>query len=107
MRSTPRYGDWVGHEIRQAVQQETMPYPAEHLSPVPSETKGKHAAHVRGPSKASSVAGSICSGAGPPAQHPLPRLHSDRSGANVKKTDAPTEDARTEATAAVVTPAAR
>ena len=106
MRSTPRYGDWVGHEIRQAVQQETMPYP-ENLSPVPSESKGKHPAHVRGHSKASSVAGSICSGAGPPAQNPLPRLHSDKSGANVKKTDAPTEDVRTEATAAAVIPAAR
>ena len=108
LRRTPRYGDWVGHEIRQAVQQETMPYPAEHLSPVPSESKGKQAAHVRGHSKASSVAGSISSAAAPHSGQPLPaRLHSDKAGANVKKTDAPTEDCKTDAATASATPAAR
>ncbi|KAK9865678.1 hypothetical protein WJX84_008493 [Apatococcus fuscideae] len=104
---TPRYGDWVGHEIRQAVQQETMPYPAEHLSPVPSESKGKQAAHVRGHSKASSIAGSISSGAAPPLQQLPARLHSDKAGANVKKTDAPTEDVKTNPAAVPATPAAR
>ena len=85
-----------------------MPYPADNLSPVPSESKGKQAAHVQGHSKASSVAGSISSAAAPHPVQQLPaRLHSDKAGANVKKTDAPTEDCKTDTATTSASPAAR
>ena len=70
-----------------------MPDPLEHLSPVPSDGKGKQSVHARGHSKASSVAGSVTSAtAKAPVMQPPTQAHFDRAAADGKKTDAPTAD---------------